>query len=808
MAAQRARGGSPPIDDVDQANDAGVAAFARGDLDAATARWRRVCVIHPRHPEATHNLAMLAWQRGSITDDDVIRELKAVRRAHLLDGEDTARALELAAHPERLHVDGQGRELRALLPASTGFELRPRCVRTWSVTAAEIPPAVAFGRDGSTLLHADGRDVVVVDLATGARRRLHGHEAPVRDLAVSPDGATAVSVDDGRAVVWDLGSLTPLRRLSHPVTTFYDDGLTAAAMAEADRLFLACRGAVEEWDTGRQTHVYRIPELGRPRLALSPDGDRLVVADINDMLYVLDTRNRREAWHAGHSTPYHQGIPECRELEVSLPSTYDGPPVGGGGCCVAIPPPGTHAWCGNSDRKVLVWNLATGALETTLQAPFAVSLIAAGRRAGEDVVLSWGGLWAAGKQSLIVVWSAVERRELCTLSVAPTRCLDRTLAVSPDGRVLATGDSGARVRLWHLLATDKPLFSPERARPRPDAGRHAEERAGSAARRIAQASPLRRLRGLWPAEPPFKGARGAWAVALTTRHAVWIEGSQHTGTAISACGLDGSRSKVLSRDKTAAHALAALPDGRVVCAGSAGLQIVDPTGRVQRRSIPRAGLSALCVAADRTGTRAVTGGHDGLGLLWDLEQERCVAELRGHNTWVTAAAFAGSLAITGSGSAGGELAIRLWDLSGVGPATARERRLEAVRVLEGHQRPVGGLSVSADDQHLLSASDDGSLRLWRLPSGEEATRLQHPSSGRFVAAALSGCARFAAALDDGGVLRVYDLRSAACCVEVAAHRGKGQALSWSRDARFILTAGGDDGGLAAAVVLWELDWES
>jgi WD40 repeat protein len=325
--------------------------------------------------------------------------------------------------------------------------------------AAREAPAVAFSADGASLLFADGARVVAADVHGEGSRALEGHRRPVRALAVSPDGDRAASIDERRVIVWDLAALAPRHELSWTLRERDDEGWVSVALSVGgDRAFLGRRAAVDEWEVGTPllARSLALRDLAVPRLALSPDGQRLVAADVNDMLYVLDLRAGRVAWRAGHSVPYHAALetPHSTEFGPQEPSygTYAGPAIGGGGCCVAIPPSGTHAWCGNSDGTILVWNLATGALETTLKVPFGAKLIGAvGGPAGEEQVLALGVQWQVGGVTLRR-FGAAGRREVAATTLAGVTLVE-TLAVAGDGRMIATGSPGAReatVKLWEL----------------------------------------------------------------------------------------------------------------------------------------------------------------------------------------------------------------------------------------------------------------------------------------------------------------------------------------------------------------------
>ena len=64
--------------------------------------------------------------------------------------------------------------------------------------------------------------------------------------------------------------------------------------------------------------------------------------------------------------------------------------------------------------------------------------------------------------------------------------------------------------------------------------------------------------------------------------------------------------------------------------------------------------------------------------------------------------------------------------------------------LPGHRRAITSFSFNADGSMLASSSDDGTVRLWRLPSGEAAGELRH--DGKVIRAVLSADGRRLAAV--------------------------------------------------------------
>lgn len=98
-----------------------------------------------------------------------------------------------------------------------------------------------------------------------------------------------------------------------------------------------------------------------------------------------------------------------------------------------------------------------------------------------------------------------------------------------------------------------------------------------------------------------------------------------------------------------------------------------------------------------------TGSYDRSVRLLDLESLQPVGTLLGHKKAVQCVQIVGSVVISGSN----DNTIRLWN----------GRTCELIHELTGHKGPVTGLQF-LDDGYLMSASQDHTIKVWDLHSGE------------------------------------------------------------------------------------------
>ena len=147
------------------------------------------------------------------------------------------------------------------------------------------PRHVAWSPSGDLVAFTSGRDLMVVDVATGATRIVVAMDSNVRFPMWLPDGQTIVFHGYTEALNTDLFAIaldgTGLRNLT-ATSDLYED--VPAISPDRTRIAMVVEDGAERWvevmntdGSARTRTVQDLESLGAP--AWSPDGTRLVVAD-------------------------------------------------------------------------------------------------------------------------------------------------------------------------------------------------------------------------------------------------------------------------------------------------------------------------------------------------------------------------------------------------------------------------------------------------------------------------------------------------------------------------------------------------
>jgi WD40 repeat protein/serine/threonine protein kinase len=198
-------------------------------------------------------------------------------------------------------------------------------------------------------------------------------------------------------------------------------------------------------------------------------------------------------------------------------------------------------------------------------------------------------------------------------------------------------------------------------------------------------------------------------------------------------------------------ALSFAPHGReLTIAGDDNVAVVwDLATRSARASLAHRG-DVMAAAYSPDGRLLATGGEDNVVRLWSTAALTPIAEVAGYQGEVVALAFTPDGQSLAVADADGRLELRGLTARVV-PASAPARTVGAQSPLIGHSDAVENIAFSPSGKLLASCSDDGSVRLWDLATGESA-RVGEEALSADAAVALTGDGAALATANDNRLL--------------------------------------------------------
>ena len=328
--------------------------------------------------------------------------------------------------------------------------------------------SAAFSPDGKQVAIGGARwGLVLWDMETGKEvRRLTPHGG-VYQIAFSPDGKTLATASPRGAIrLWDArtGKILPA---SADADMQYVSRLRFSA--DGKRLF-ADAGACLVWDpsTGREVRRFADPEAfdfklpnGRRNLVLSPDESLLAVANPDGTINLWDAATgKKKHMLKGHNRFIYQIMfsPDSRKLisngddqSIRVWDVASGRELRQlhGQTPLALSPDSRLLATGEAKKpNIIVYDLATGReMKRFAQAtPAKGNVLQLAFSPNSGCLAAVGRL--GGSTGFLKVWDVASGRLIRSLDSPKT--LLWSLAFSPDGRSVATGDSFGSLVLWEL----------------------------------------------------------------------------------------------------------------------------------------------------------------------------------------------------------------------------------------------------------------------------------------------------------------------------------------------------------------------
>lgn len=584
-------------------------------------------------------------------------------------------------------------------------------------------------------------------------------EDQVRVVNFSPDGDRMVTVgSDGTARLWDVRNGQELFRLEDPQTeiTF------AAFSSDSTRIVTAsAEGPVGIWDAQNGKNIQIIPahEMRVISAVFSPDNSLIVTAsrDTTAVLWNVNSDTKMSTFE-GHTGP-------VRYADFS--------------------PDGSRIVTASNDGTARVWELS-GTETLKLEGHTDEVTYAAFSPDGTRIV-------TAGTDRTARLWDAETGDTLAFL--VPHNGDVTSADFSPDGSFIITTSADHLVRLWN--ASEGTLFA---VFP----GHTDEIRWGSISpdgRWIATASNdstvLLRETFRIAGSLSFIGQAGGINSINFNKDGTRFVTASADGTAWVWDAARRQQLFALEGHEDGVHYAAFSPDGTLIVTTS-GDETVRVWDAVTGEELDQLPGEAFSVNFSLDGSQFVTAAEDDFAQVWDTRtREEILPPLVGHLDDVMYASFSpdGTRIVTAGGEDDGT--VRIWDAK-------THYLLNTIPIIKDNE--VNAVNFSPDGRQLVIAadagiSDEGVAQVWNVDPLELAFRLVgHKSDVR--SANYSPDGRLIVTASEDGTVRLWEAGSGMPVAVLRGHQADVHWATFSPDGKWIFSASPD-----RTVRTWLVDFD-
>jgi WD40 repeat protein len=251
----------------------------------------------------------------------------------------------------------------------------------------------------------------------------------------------------------------------------------------------------------------------------------------------------------------------------------------------------------------------------------------------------------------------------------------------------------------------------------------------------------------------------------------------HQGKCLKA--LQGHRSKIWS--------IAFHPAGQLLASGSSDrtIQLWDVNTGECLKKLQEHHRAVLSVAFSLDGETIASGSDDQTVKLWKLGDEASFKTLKDHTSRVWSVTFSPDRHTLATGS--DDQTVRLWDV----------RDWQCLRTLQGYTRGIRTVAFNHDGSALASGSEDRIIRIWNSATGN-CSRTFHGHGGRIYAVSFSPDGQQLASASDDQTVKLWDVTTGNCTKTIQAHGDWVRSVIFSPSGQK-LASGSDD----ETIKLWD-----
>ncbi|HJT59510.1 MAG TPA: NB-ARC domain-containing protein [Ktedonobacteraceae bacterium] len=233
------------------------------------------------------------------------------------------------------------------------------------------------------------------------------------------------------------------------------------------------------------------------------------------------------------------------------------------------------------------------------------------------------------------------------------------------------------------------------------------------------------------------------------------------------------------------NAVGISPDGKLIASGSEDqtIGIWDARTGKNVRYLSGTAHQIYSLSFSRNNSKIVSGSEDQTIQIWDVKTGQLLKILQGHKKRVRAVGFSPDPASSRVASGSDDQTVRLWDVESG----------QCLKIFYGHTQRVRAVAYGVDGKSIVSGSDDQTVRLWDVETGQCLKMLQGHGNRIYSVAFSPDDKRLVSGSDDK-LIRLWDIanvKEGKLLKTLPGHNGRVYGVAFSSDGTSIVS-GSDD----------------